>query len=73
MRIASCVLAAVLAATAAGCTAYVDDGAYYRGHRYAYSPAYGPSYAYAYSYEPAYGYSYSEPTYRHYYSSRWAP
>jgi len=70
MKIASCVLAALLAATAAGCTAYVDDGSYYRGHRYAYSPAYGPSYAYAYSYsEPAPRYYYSSPRYY----SRWAP
>ena len=72
MKVArSFVLAALLAVTAAGCTAYVDDGYYHqRSYRTAYyTPAYGQNYAYAYS-DPAPGYYYySSPRY----TSRWAP
>lgn len=61
MRVASCVLALVLAGFVAGCGSYYYD-------RY----GYGPSYAYAPA--PGYyyrsGYSYPPPD-RYYYSSRW--
>ena len=60
MRIAPCMLAAVLALTAAGCT-YYD-----RGYGYRYGPP-GPSPNYAYAPQ----YSNETPDTRYSYSSKW--
>ncbi len=62
MRLAPCVLAVALAATAAGCA----DPYYGNGYRYGYgSPGYSPNYAYA----PQY--SNETPASRYRYSSQW--
>jgi hypothetical protein len=56
MRVAPCVLVAVLAATAvAGCA-----DPYYRGTRYGYTPQ--PQYAYVYTAQPQYAYAYTSDT-----------
>jgi hypothetical protein len=70
MRVASCVLVALLAATAAGCASYSNDG-YYRGTRYGYTPGNSPNYAYAPQYsnetpDTRYGYDSKGDYYRNY-------
>jgi hypothetical protein len=68
MRIATCVLAVVVVATAAGCAEpYYGNN----GPRYGYNPSYSPNYAYAPQYSnetPAsrYGYSSRGEYYRNY-------
>ena len=61
MRFAPCVLAVVLAATAAGCA-----DPYYSGNRYGYRPGYSPNYAYA----PQYSNETPDTRYAGY-SSKW--
>jgi hypothetical protein len=56
MRIAPCVLAVVLAATASGCSGYYNDGYSYR------SAGYSPNYAYA----PQYSNETPDTRYRYY-------
>jgi hypothetical protein len=73
MRVAPCVLGAVLAATAvAGCA-----DPYYRGTRYGYTPQ--PQYGYVYTSQPQYAYAYTSDTNygtpyygsNHGYTSKW--
>ena len=66
MRIAPCVLAAVLAVTASGCARYEYDRGYAYGPSYAYAaPGNSPNYAYA----PQY--SNETPASRYGYYSKW--